>query len=220
MQDIRSLNLSTELVREITEIVFEDPNPPVKPCDVIFVFGGTNPGLWQTAARAFQAGLGKTVVVTGGHKPGVNHHIAWVDGSTPEADVITRELVKLSVPEDCIVCENRSTNSLENVLFAKEVYDFSGVKTILAVCKNYGAGRQCRTLRRQMDWVEVIPYPFDTEAADSAIFVTRDTWMEHEMTRALVLNQVLKMVRYARLGHLQPLEGMSPELEKLVKQWV
>lgn len=147
MPDNALLDLSDDLIREISDIVFEYSNQPVEPCDVIFVFGGSHPGLWQTAAKAYHNGLGKIVISTGGVKPGAQPHSSWVYGSTPEAQAIKQELLKLSVPENKIICEDRSTNSLENVLFAKEVFDFSGIHSVLVVCKNYGVGRQCRTLK-------------------------------------------------------------------------
>ncbi len=220
MQENKSLELSTDLILEITAIVFEHPSQLVKPCDIVFVFGGSHPGLWETAAKAYHEGLGKAIIVTGGHKPGVKPHITWTDGSTPESEVIKRELIKLSVPENSIVYENKSISTLENVVFAKQVYDFSKVKSILAVCKNYGVGRQCRTLRKQIDaTAEVIPYPFDTEAGSSDIFITRNSWMNYEKSRILVFTEVVKIYRYGKLGHLQPLEYVSPALERLITQY-
>ncbi|MCU0522256.1 MAG: YdcF family protein [Anaerolineae bacterium] len=203
----------------MTAIVFDYPSPPLRLCDVIFVFGGSHPGLWQTAAKAYHAGLGKAIIATGGHKPGVKYHATWTDGETPEAHVIRRELIRLGVPEDRIICEDRSTNSLENVLFAMEVYDFSSVSSILVVCKNYGVGRQCRTLRQQMgNSVILIPYPFDTEISGHGPFITRDTWVNYEEGRAFVLTQVVKIRRYGKLGHLEPIGTMSSGLEAFVER--
>lgn len=141
MNDDTFIKMTPALIQEITTIVFDYPSPPIQPSDVIFIFGGSHPGLWQTAAEAYHKGLGRDIVITGGRKPGVQHHYTWVDGDTPEAQVILRELVKLSVPESIIFYEDKSTNSLDNVLFAKEIYDFSRVRRILVVCKNYGVGR-------------------------------------------------------------------------------
>ena len=213
------LDLSAELIHEITAIVFDYTAQPIQPCDIIFIFGGSHPGLWETAARAYHNGLGKAIIATGGSKPGVHHHYTWVDGSTPESHVIKRELIKQAVPENCIYCEDKSTNTLENVLCAKEVYDFSEVSSILAVCKNYGVGRQCRTLRLHMDRdIKVIPYPFDTEAGDGP-FITRHTWMNYEKSKALVFAQAAKIYQYGKLGHLEPVEYISPSLEELIKRY-
>jgi uncharacterized SAM-binding protein YcdF (DUF218 family) len=218
MPDATSLDLTNDLVNETTAIVFDYPSQPLQPCDIIFVFGGSHPGLWRTAAEAFHKGLGKAIIATGGHKPGANPHPSWRDGSTPEAHVIRRELIKLLVPEERIFCEDRSTNSLENVLFAKQIYDFSRVQSILVVTKCFAIGRQCRTLAQQLNrGTLVIPCPFDTEIGKSRFLITRDNWMEHEESKALVLTQVSKIYRYVRAGHLQPIEHLSPKLEDLVK---
>ena len=214
-----SFELTPELIREITEIVFGIPNQPIQPCDIIFVFGGSHPGIWQAAAQAYHQGLGKALVVTGGHKPGVHPHHTWRDGDTSEAHVIRRELIKLAVPENIIVFEDKSTNTLENVLFAQAVYDFSGVTSILAVCKNYGVGRQCRTLRQQIaGTIKVVPYPFDTEAGNGP-FITRHTWMNYEESIFVVFMQAVKIYQYGKLGHLEPVEHMSPALVELVNRY-
>jgi uncharacterized SAM-binding protein YcdF (DUF218 family) len=220
MSNYFPLSLSPGLIREITNIVFGIPNQPIQPCDLIFVFGGSHPGLWQVAAQAYQNGLGKIILITGGHKPGVQHHRTWEDGDMPEAHVIRRELIKLSVPEDIIHCEDRSTNTLENVLFAQEVFDFSWVNSILAVCKNYGNGRQCRTLRQQIpNTIKVIPYPFDTEAGNGP-FITRQTWMNYDESKLVVFAQLVKIYQYGKLGHLEPIEQISPVLEDIVKKYL
>ncbi len=211
-----SPELTPDLIQEITEIVFGIPNQPIQPCDIIFVFGGSHPGIWQAAAQAYHEGLGKALVVTGGHKPGM-HHPTWTGGDTPESHVIRRELIKLSVPENIIFYEDKSTNSLENVLCAQTVYDFSNITSVLAVCKNYGVGRQCRTLKRQIaKTIKVIPYPFDTEAGNGP-FITRHTWMNYEESKSLVFIQVVKIYQYGKLGHLEPVEQMSSALEELVR---
>lgn len=215
-----TIHIPPEVIVELTEIVFGTPDesPPL-PCDLIFVFGGSHPGLWETAAQAYTLGLGPVVLVTGGHKPGAKYHHTWQDGATPEAHVLRWELICLHVPENSIICEDRSTNTLENVLFALEAYDFSAVHRILAVCKNYGVGRQCRTLRKHIRKdIQVIPYPFDTEAGSDGPRITRHTWMNYEQSRVVVLTQLMKIIQYGRQGDLEPLEDITPALEHLVKQ--
>jgi hypothetical protein len=57
--------LSPSLIDEITYIHFGEPIP-VEPCDIIFVFGGSHPGLWEKSAEAFFDNLGQDIIVTGG----------------------------------------------------------------------------------------------------------------------------------------------------------
>jgi uncharacterized SAM-binding protein YcdF (DUF218 family) len=202
---------NAKLAEEITAIVFGPVVEPVS-CEVIFIFGGLDPGLWEWGARAYAQGLGRDVVVTGGYKPGMTDHLEH------EARVIRRELIARGVPETFITYEDESTNTLENVLFAMRVYDFSTVSRVLAVCKCYGAGRQCRTLRRNLGpAVQVIPYPFDTRIRGQGPVITRANWMQDEVSRAFVYEQVRKIIRYGRLGHLEPIETMSTELTSLLQ---
>jgi uncharacterized SAM-binding protein YcdF (DUF218 family) len=219
MSESPSFDLTPDLIQEITDVVFGIPNQSIQPCDIIFVFGGSHPGLWQTAAQAYHDGLGKAIIVTGGHKPGVQPHFTWADGVMPESHVIRRELIKLSVPENVIFYEDKSTNTLENVRFAQAVYDFSKIASILVVCKNYGVGRQCRTLKQQIAKpIKVIPYPFDTEAGWNGPFITRHTWMNYEESKAFIFTQLVKIYHYGKLGHLEPIEQISSTLEELVKR--
>lgn len=213
-------SLSDAAIKEITQIVF-DTVPEPTPCDAIFIFGGSHPGLWINGAEAYKAGLGNEIIVTGGHKPTALGHHTWTHGSRPEAEVIRDELIDQDVPKSSIYFENRSTNTLENVLFAKEKYDFGQVNSILAICKSYGAGRQCRTLRHHIDkQITVIPYPFDTNVGKEGPIVTRENWMTMPKSRAYVFGQFLKVLKYGDHGHLEPIAQLSTTLQKAVQEWM
>jgi hypothetical protein len=47
-----------------------------------------------TAAEAYFKGLEKEILITGLDKPKAKPHHTWIDGSSPEALVIRRELIK------------------------------------------------------------------------------------------------------------------------------
>ena len=80
-----------------------------------------------------------------------------------------------------------------------------------------GVGRQCRTLRRQMQkGIILIPYPFDTEVGSDGPFITRDTWMNDERSRVVVWSQLVKIRRYGEWSHLEPVASMSIGLKELV----
>lgn len=211
--------LTPALVEEITQIIFGEPVKP-EPCDIIFIFGGSYPGLWERGAEAYFKGLGSPIIATGGHKPTALRHHAWRDGVTPEAEVIRRELIRLGVPEGKILFENRSTNTYENVTFAREVYDFSGVSSILAVCKSLAVGRQTRTLKAQVaPNVRVIPYTFDVQPNPDGPTITRTNWMEFPESRQFIFANVLKIHQYGRARHLVPLENVSAALRALIREY-
>jgi uncharacterized SAM-binding protein YcdF (DUF218 family) len=213
--------LSKNVIDEITEIVFGIPIENPKPCDVIFIFGGSHPGLWQKVAEACFAGLGKAIVVTGGYKPTAKKHFTWIDDiKTPESHVIKRELIRLGVPEKLIYCEDKSTNSLENVIFAKDVFDFSRVSSVLLVCKCYGVGRQCRTFKQNIGKpMEIIPYPFNAIVGNNTYLVTRENWMHDGESRYFILTEAAKIYAYGNKGDLEPVLDISDELELLLMQY-
>ncbi len=212
--------LSPDFIKEITEIVFGIPNNDPKPCDVIFIFGGSHPGLWQNAAQAYFAGLGRAIVATGGYNPTAHKHPTWTEAiKTPESHVIKKHLIQLGVPESIIYCEDRSTNSLENVIFAKNVFDFSTMTTVLLVCKCYGVGRQSRTFTKNIGRpIEVIPYSFDTTIAAHSFLVTREDWMHEEDGKLFVFTEAVKIYEYGKKGDLEPIKNISKGLELLLSR--
>ena len=210
-------DFSPEMEKEITRITFGDPQEP-KPCDIIFIFGGSYPGLWDTAARAFHSGLGKDIVATGGRKSDALRHKTWNYGDMAEAEVIQQQLVLLGVPAQRIFIETESENTYENVLNAITKYDFSKILSVLAVCKSYAVGRQIRTLRAQLSpEVKIVPLPFDAHLAGTGPIISRDNWTEYQDARRYIFANLLKIYQYGSQGHLKPVSRYSRELETVIK---
>jgi len=99
-------------IREITQYIFlddEDLN-----ADLAFVFGNWN--AWKEAVERtvglYKAGLISRIIVSGG----INPRAGIVEG-----DLIAGELEKAGIPVEDILIENKSTNTLENVLFSFKV---------------------------------------------------------------------------------------------------
>lgn len=147
-------NFTADQIRELTEIVFLEKKQP-SPCDAIFVFGGTHSGHWEKAIEAYKKGLGNKFIVTGGFNSKVKIY---------ESREIVKHLVEAGIPERDIFFEDKSSNTLENVLFAKEVFNFKAINTVLFICKSYAAGSQYRTLVQHLPrHLEFVKYSFDAK---------------------------------------------------------
>lgn len=217
---VKPPSLSAALIDEITEIVFGSPGP-ARPCDLIFIFGGSHPGLWVAGAEAYHAGLGPKILATGGYKATAVRHHTWQHGARPEAWVIRDELIARGVPEQQIIVEDRSTNSLENVLFAQELVDFTTLTSILVVCRAHGVGRQCRTLRRHIDpAITICAYPFATNVGREGAPITRENWMTMEDSLGGIFSNFLKIIKYGRKGDIEPFTHISDELLAVVNEWL
>ncbi|ULL18863.1 YdcF family protein [Paenibacillus sp. H1-7] len=196
-------NLTQQQVDKLTAIVFLEQQEPV-PCDAIFVFGGTHPGHWEKATKAYHAGLGKTIIVTGGVSPTAVRHSEWENAASPESHVIVSKLLQAGIPENAIVYEDRSRNTLENVKFARDVFDFSAIQSLLFICKAHGAGRQYRTLANYLpQTVHCIPYVFDTVYQNDLI--TRNNWMNLEKGRSRVYGEYIRICTYGDRGDIAAL---------------
>ncbi len=200
------LDLTLDQQHALTELVFGPPSHPVS-ADVGFVFGGTHPGLWQTAVSMYQAGYVSRFVVTGGLNFSSAYHAGWTYGpDVPESHGIAEQMNRLGVPASAILTEDRSTNTLENVLFALEVADFTQFRSILAITKSYGTGRQLRTLRHHIpNTIAVHSVSFPTEGYNLGPgLIDRDNWTDTELRVRLVLGAYQRIMKYGLAGHLTP----------------
>ena len=161
------------------------------PCDILFVFGGTDPGHVQATLAAYHRGLAPQVVITGGVKPGAPRHPAWPGGMAPEARAIRAQLIAGGVPRSRIRWEERSRNSLENVRAAQELWAIGRAGSILFVGKSFAAGRQRATLRGVLGaGPALLPWSFD--ATGDGVTVRAGTWSGTAIGRARVLGEYLR----------------------------
>lgn len=204
-------SLSSEEISFLTDITFGEKMLP-QISDVLFVFGGTHVGHWQKAIEAFENGWAKQIVVTGGISPTGTPNPEWVHGKEKaEAEVIVENLLAAGIPEQLISYENRSTNTLENVLFAKEVFDFSAVQNVMFICKSHVAGRQGRTLAKHLpNHLTYIPFTFDAQY--QGVPLSRETWMETEIGRSRIWGEYLRILHYGKKGDLVALDLEEGEI--------
>lgn len=184
--------------QEITEYIFlEDTD---QKGDLAFVFGTWD--VWheslEKAAQLYKAGLVPKVLVSSGANP--------VTGVI-EGDLMAQDLEKLGVPKADILVENKSTNTLENVFFSKNIIDqelgLGNIKTIVAVVKNYHARRALMTLRTHL------PQHIKFKAAAYIVDkypMHKDDWHKTQDGKKKVLEEVEKIKIYLAKGDLAELQ--------------
>ncbi|KXT77501.1 hypothetical protein STRDD11_02561 [Streptococcus sp. DD11] len=198
-------NFSEEETDFLTTVTFGEKVEP-QACDVLFVFSGTHPGHWEKAIEAYQKGYVKKILVTGGRSLTGTAHPDW-KGDT-EAEVIIQHLLAAGIPEEAIVSENSSSNTLENVLFAKEIFDFNSVRSVMFICKSHATGRQWRTLAKHLPkHLTHVPYTFNAFYKD--IEISREHWMDTEIGKSRVWGEYLRILHYGDKGDIL---GLGEEL--------
>ncbi len=180
-------------LEEISNYLFLRAKPQV--ADLAFIFGTAQPEPVNKAWELYSRGLVSKILVSGG--------VICPNGKT-EAQSIKDDLMALGVPEEAIIMENKSTNTLENVLFSKQVLEQEGylskIKKIAAVVKNFHARRALMTLKRHFP-VRIKFWP----AAYDAYGFTRETWPNSEIGREKVLGEWHKIPKYLAQGDLKEL---------------
>ena len=162
------MDLNADQVARIT--AYLDATTPLPAyADLMFVFGARQLAAAELAAELFHRKLAPLIVVTGGRNPATG---------LVEADQFFAYLTQAGIPAENIIVENRSTNTLENVVFSIPLIEqklaLASLKTVLAVCKWNHSRRALMTLKRHFP--SGIRYYASTYVPDG---ITRENWPGH-----------------------------------------
>lgn len=114
-------------------------------------------------------------------------------------------MLAAGIPEEAIQFENFSSNTLENVLFAKEIFDFNTVETAMFICKSRATGRQWRSLVQYLPkHLCYIPYTFNAFYKD--VEIGRDSWLNTEIGKSRVWGEYLQLLHYGEKGDVLKLD--------------
>jgi len=180
-------------IKRITDYIFLKSAP--KKADLALVFGTRHQEAINKVFELYRDGLIPKILVSGG--------INRVTGEN-EAKEMSDKLINLGVKMDDIILENESTNSLENVLFSKQVIDekigFNKIKKIIAVVKHYHSRRALMTLKKHFPkTVELIPVTYEIYG------FTVDNWFNNEIGKEKVLSEWNKIPEYLTKGDIEEL---------------
>ena len=121
--------------------------------DCIIVLGSHDTRVAKRGAEIFLEGFAPLIVFTGGYGKLTKH--IW---NNTEAEKFARIAMDMGVPEECILIENKSSNTGENILFVKDLIDKSQIKAqkIIAVNKPYMERRTYAAFKKLWPNIDVI----------------------------------------------------------------
>lgn len=180
-------------IKKITDYIFLKSDS--QKADLALVFGTRHQEAINKVFELYCDGLVPKILVSGG--------INRVTGEN-EAKEMSDKLIQLGVKEGDIILENKSTNSLENVLFSEQVIDekigFNKVKKIIAVVKHYHSRRALMTLKKHFPkTVKLIPVIYEIYG------FTIDNWFDSETGKEKVLDEWNKILIYLKKGDIEEL---------------
>lgn len=180
---------------QMTNLLFNGIEDDNKLGDCIFVVGSSMAvqNRLPKAVELYMQGRASKILFSGGVK--------WDGGDLPEALLLKKEAISLGVPEKDILIEDRSLNTLENVLASLLVLDRAfhlyKIERLIVVSAPYHMKRLHLTLKTYMpDWIQITFCP----ANDG--MTGKDNWFLSENGRKRVQTEAAKIIHYIKQGAL------------------
>lgn len=152
---MESLKTQEKTDYELGQILWDYNNieQPIQQADCIFALGCTDLRVARRAAELFLAGNAPFILFTGGFGALTKNLYP-----KPEAEMFADEAVKLGVPKEKIIIENKATNTGENIIFSKEIIKEKGLKvdSVILVQQPCMLRRAYATVKKQWPEVELI----------------------------------------------------------------
>ena len=106
--------VSAKLLRDYLNYEME-----VEKADCILIFGSLDLVAADRGAELFHAGYASCIICSGGSSS--RKHLLGERLSVSEAENLSKRLMDLGVPEDAVVLETLSSNTMENISFSYEL---------------------------------------------------------------------------------------------------
>jgi uncharacterized SAM-binding protein YcdF (DUF218 family) len=169
----------------ITKFIFVETE--LEKSDVILVPGGTIPQLMERAAELYHEGLAPYILPTGGP----NHRIPEYES---EWEYLNNIGLKLGVPEQAILKENKAKHTFDNAELSWKVLRENNidVKKAIIVCKGYHSRRALMTYQTA--------FPLDVEFCVCTVLdkcgIDKDNWHLADEKIGIVMGEVAKIGKY------------------------
>lgn len=184
---------STNMATIWSEIIdYVDPVLDWVQCEYALVFGtrhGVDPFV-ADIMRGHRFGEFRKAIVSGGATRG---------DDTPEAHILADKLVAAGLPSQDIIIEDRATNTLENVVFSRELLAAQGIKpdTLVLIGKICSIRRYMMTVAKQWPEIETMG-----KRAVNYFDAGRDDWHRDETFRKRVFGELDRIAVYQEKGDI------------------
>lgn len=175
----------------ITDFIFVEDVP--EKADIIFMPGGSDPGVPEKSAQLYHGGYAPLLLPSGGVSvklgkfAGVKIKADVYDGDyQSDCEFYTDVLVKNNVPIECIVQEDRSGHTRDNAFLSRQTADSRGIviKKAIVCCKSFHARRCLMLYQLAFPQAEILVVPVDVYGID------RNNWHRHERGINRVLGEL------------------------------
>ena len=180
-------------IEKITNYIFLESKP--QKADLVIVFGTRHKVAVEKVYWLYKNKLVSKILVSGG--------MNMITGEN-EAHKMSNSLIDMGVLKRDIILEDRSTNTLENIIFSKKIIEekigFNNLNKIITVTKHYHSRRVLMTIRKHFPRnITIIPVTYEIYG------FTKDNWSKSEMGNKKVLGEYERIKEYLKRGDIEKL---------------
>ena len=185
--------MNQRAIRDISDFIFMNDAPWES--DIILIPGTSQSAVTEKAARLYCTGYAKYVLPSGMYSGKRGKFAAEkIDNPRYARDYATDFayckyiLMENGVPEEAIIREDHSTNTMENAAYSATVLKELGIKVQRAIlcCQAFHARRAFMSYAKHFPDAEILVVPTDTQG------IRREDWFLHETSYQRVMSEVRK----------------------------
>lgn len=164
----------------------------IRSAPLVLIFGGVDLKLSDCAADLFQKKYCEYILISGGKNKSLRN--------ITEAQWHKDNLIEKGVPANRILMEQQASNSLENILFSKEIIKkrFKQMpRKIIIICKAFHGRRIIMTLRKNLS--KDIEYILQVIQTKNHQIVD---WWRQQNSRDHIIDEIRKIGEYTLKGDI------------------
>lgn len=178
-------------INKITEYIFINSKP--QKAELTIVFGSRHKEPLLRIFELYKDGFISKVLLTGGINKKTRKN---------ESEEMLKYLMDIGIDKKDIILENKSTNTLENVLFSKRIIEdkigFENIKKIILLVKHYHSKRALMTIKKHFPKsVEILPVTYEIYGFN------KDNWSKNVKGKEKVLSEWNKINQYLKKGDIE-----------------
>lgn len=167
-------------------------NDELNKADAIVVFSGDNGPRTEKGVELLKEGLGDYLILSGG--------IVYDDVTM--AELMKNHAMKLEVPEENILIDDKAATTHENAEFTKDIIEESNFKSIIVVTSEYHSRRSKLAMKKVLENTLVDGKKVEVMVAHSTEEKFTTKWWTSGNSILIVISEYLKLMGYWLKGYI------------------
>ena len=167
-------------------------NDDLHKADVIAVFSGDNGPRTEKGVELLKEGLGDYLILSGG--------VVYDDVTM--AELMKKHALRLGVPEDKILLDDKASTTNENAEFTKEIIEENNFKSVIVVTSEYHSRRSKLAMEKVLEDTLIDGKPVEVMVAHSTEEKFTSKWWTSGNSVLIVISEYLKLMGYWVKGYI------------------